>query len=121
MGPLRIMKGMAGGDQRGTRIALCGPLMVQIDGRRLEGELPGRQGRLLLAYLAAHRRRPVSRAELIEMLWPTDAPASPEAALKVLLARLRRVVGDALVGRTDVSLELPPDAVVDVEVVEQAI
>jgi len=104
-----------------TRIALCGPLMVEIDGRRLQGELPGRQGRLLLAYLAAHRRRPVSRAELIEMLWPTDAPASPEAALKVLLARLRRVVGDALVGRTDVSLELPPDAVVDVEVVEQAI
>src|SRR5690349_11612268 len=104
-----------------TRIALCGPLVVEIDGRRLEGELPGRQGRLLLGYLVAHRRRPVSRAELIEMLWPTDAPAAPEAALKVLLARLRRVIGDALVGRTDVSLELPADAVVDVEVVEQAI
>jgi DNA-binding SARP family transcriptional activator/tetratricopeptide (TPR) repeat protein len=104
-----------------TRIALCGPLVVEIDGRRLEGDLPGRQGRLLLAYLAAHRRRPVSRAELIEVLWPSDAPAAPEAALKVLLARLRRVVGAALAGRADVSLELPDDAVVDVEVVERSV
>ncbi len=104
-----------------TRIALCGPLVVEIDGHRLEGELPGRQGRLLLAYLAAHRRRPVSRAELIEVLWPSDPPASPEAALKVLLARLRRVVGAALAGRADVSLELPEGAIVDVEVVDQAV
>ena len=104
-----------------TRIALCGPLVVEIDGHRLEADLPGRQGRLLLAYLAAHRRRPVSRAELIEMLWPSDAPAAPEAALKVLLARLRRVLGAALAGRADVSLELPEGAVVDVEVVERAV
>ncbi|HEY7622796.1 MAG TPA: AAA family ATPase [Solirubrobacteraceae bacterium] len=104
-----------------TKIALCGPLVVEIDGRRVEADLPGRQGRLLFAYLAAHRRRPVSRAELIEMLWPSEAPASPEAALKVLLARLRRVIGDALAGRADVSLELPDDAVIDVEVVERAV
>jgi DNA-binding SARP family transcriptional activator/tetratricopeptide (TPR) repeat protein len=96
-------------------------MVVEIDGRRIEADLPGRQGRLLLAYLAAHRRRPVSRAELVEVLWPTDPPASPEAALKVLLARLRRVIGAALTGRTDVSLELPAGAVIDVEVVEQAV
>jgi DNA-binding SARP family transcriptional activator/tetratricopeptide (TPR) repeat protein len=104
-----------------TRIALCGPMVVEIDGHRLEADLPGRQGRLLLAYLAAHRRRPVSRAELIEVLWPSDAPASPEAALKVLLARLRRVLGETLHGRADVSLELPEGAIVDVEVVERAV
>ncbi len=100
---------------------LCGPLVVEIDGRRVEGDLPGRQGRLLFAYLAADRGRPVSRAELIEVLWPSDPPASPEAALKVLLARLRRVIGAALAGRADVSLELPGDAVIDVEVVARAV
>ena len=30
----------------GTRIQLCGRLVVEIGGRRVEGELPGRQGRL---------------------------------------------------------------------------
>jgi DNA-binding SARP family transcriptional activator len=104
-----------------TRIALCGPLVVEIDGRRLEADLPGRQGRLLLAYLAAHRRRPVSRSELIEVLWPAEAPAAPEAALKVLLARLRRVIGGALAGRAELSLELPEGAEVDLEVVERAV
>jgi DNA-binding SARP family transcriptional activator len=104
-----------------TNIALCGPLVVEIDGHRVEGDLPGRQGRLLFAYLAAHRRRPVSRAELIEVLWPSDPPASPEAALKVLLARLRRVIGAALAGRADISLDLPDDAVIDVEVVDRAV
>jgi DNA-binding SARP family transcriptional activator len=104
-----------------TSISLCGPLVVEIDGRRLEADLPGRQGRLLLAYLAANRHRPVSRAELIDVLWPADAPASPEAALKVLLARLRRVLGDALAGRAELSLALPEGAAVDIEVVAGAV
>jgi predicted ATPase/DNA-binding SARP family transcriptional activator len=104
-----------------TNIALCGPLVVEIDGHRVEGDLPGRQGRLLFAYLAAHRRRAVSRAELIEVLWPSDPPSSPEAALKVLLARLRRVIGAALAGRAEISLALADDAVIDVEVVDRAV
>ena len=35
----------------GTRIQLCGRVVATVDGRRVDGELPGRQGRLLFAYL----------------------------------------------------------------------
>jgi SARP family transcriptional regulator, regulator of embCAB operon len=55
-----------------ARIELCGRLAAEIDGR--EVELPGRQGRLVLAYLAVHRDRPVTRDELIALLWPERLP-----------------------------------------------
>jgi Bacterial transcriptional activator domain len=35
-----------------VRIQLCGMLAVEIDGRRIDHDLPGRQGRLLLAFQA---------------------------------------------------------------------
>ena len=41
--------------------------------------------------------------------------------LKVLLARLRRVIGGALAGRAELSLKLPEGAEVDLEVVERAV
>jgi DNA-binding SARP family transcriptional activator len=92
----------------GARIQICGRVVVQIDGRRVEGALPGRQGLLLLVYLAAHRDRPVSRDELIEALWPDDLPPKPESALSVLLSKLRGALGPAsLEGRTQLRLALP--------------
>ena len=63
-----------------TRIQLCGRLVARIDGRRIDEELPGRQGRLAFAYLVVHRHRPVTRDELIEALWASTArlrPAEP--------------------------------------------
>jgi DNA-binding SARP family transcriptional activator len=98
-------------------IELCGTLRVEVDGRRLEDGVPGRQGRLILAYLVLHRDRPVSRDELINVLWQRDPPAAPGPALSTLLARLRRVLGNELLaGRTHLSLRLPDDAWIDVEV-----
>jgi len=47
----------------GTRIQLCGPLRATIAGRAVEGALPGRKGRLALAYLVVNRDRPVARDE----------------------------------------------------------
>ena len=35
-----------------VRIQICGALAVERDGERLDGRLPGRQGRLLFTYLA---------------------------------------------------------------------
>lgn len=67
---------------------LCGRLAVVVEGRRVETELPGRQGRLLFAYLALHRLRPVERAELLEALWPDGR----DGGLAPLLSKLRRVV-----------------------------
>ena len=48
----------------GPRVHLCGRLQVEWDGERLEAAIPGRQGRLLFAYLTLHRERPVRRDEL---------------------------------------------------------
>jgi DNA-binding SARP family transcriptional activator len=67
-------------------------LVVQLSGRRLEGALPSRQGRLVFACLVLNRGRPVSRDELIDALWPGRAPQSPAALLTGLLSRLRRVL-----------------------------
>jgi SARP family transcriptional regulator, regulator of embCAB operon len=99
-----------------TRIQLCGLLAAEFQGRRIEGSLPSRQGRLLFAYLTLNRGRPITRDELMEALWPYTMPRAAPAALTVLLSKLRATVGrEALRGRGDVTLVLPPDARVDVE------
>jgi DNA-binding SARP family transcriptional activator len=103
----------AGGE---TRIHLCGRLTARLCGVRLEDDLPGRQGRTLFAFLAAHRLRATPRRELLEVLWPDVAPAAAEAALAALLAKLRRVLGaGALAGRQELRLVLPGDAWIDLE------
>src|SRR3974390_230227 len=58
-----------------ARVQLGGPLVVEIDGRLVTRALPGQQGRALVGFLAAHRRRAHSRDELVEALWPAGAPA----------------------------------------------
>jgi SARP family transcriptional regulator, regulator of embCAB operon len=99
-----------------TRIQLCGLLVVELRGRRLEGSLPSRQGRLLFGYLTLNRDRRISRDELAEALWPAAMPAAAPSALTVLLSKLRATVGpEHLRGRGDVSLTLPEAARVDVE------
>jgi len=106
-----------------TRIQLCGRMAVEIAGRRLERELPGRQGRVLFGYLAANRIRPVDRGELMTVLWPSDPPpATAEATLTGVLSRLRHVLGaSVLQGREEPRLALPANAWIDVEVATEAI
>ena len=53
---------------RPVRIQICGMLAIERDGQRLEGGLPGRQGRLLFTYLVVNRHRHVPRDELAEAL-----------------------------------------------------
>lgn len=93
-----------------TRIQLCGRLVLRLDGRRVEGELPGRQGRHAFAFLAVNRHRPVTRDELAEALW--DTPSRSDL-LSPLLSKLRGVV--PLEGRGELRLLLPDDAWLDVE------
>jgi DNA-binding SARP family transcriptional activator len=105
-----------------SRIQLCGRLVVEVEGRRLEEALPARQGRVLFAYLAANRDRPCGRAELVEALWPHDLPADPETALSALLSKLRRALGPELLeGRSSVRLRLPAGAWIDLEAAAEAI
>jgi SARP family transcriptional regulator, regulator of embCAB operon len=104
------------------RIQLCGPLVVERDGNRLDALLPGRQGRLLLSYLVVNRHRQVPRDELAEALWPEPDPvATTDARLNPLLSKLRRVLGaDAVDGRAVVRLRLG-DAWVDLEAAGEAV
>jgi len=45
-----------------VRVQVCGSIVVEDAGRRLETELPSRQGRVLFAYLVLNRARAVPRA-----------------------------------------------------------
>jgi len=105
------------------RIQLCGRVVVRDGDRRVEDELPGRQGRLLFVYLVLERRRPVPRHELVAAVWPAGPPAAADAALSALLSKLRRVLGPERIGggRGSVSLTLPGDAWVDVEAAGDAL
>lgn len=105
-----------------TRIQLCGPTVVERGGARLDNRLPGRQGRLLFAYLVLNRHRPVGRDELVEALWPRRAPAAADAALNALVSKLRRVLGaGSVVGRSHLRLVLAPGDQVDVEAAADAV
>ena len=105
-----------------TRIQLCGRFVARVAGRRIENDLPGRQGRLLFAHLAENRDRAVSRAELGEAIWPRGLPSAPDLALSALLSKLRRLLPDgALEGRRQVRLELGADARIDVEAARNGI
>ena len=104
-----------------VRIQICGALAVECDGQRLDGRLPGRQGRLLLAYLVVNRHRQVPRDELAEALWREPDPAAVDARLNPLLSKLRRAFGAGTVeGRSTLRLCLP-SAWVDLEAAVEAV
>ena len=95
-------------------IRLCGRMAVEIGGHEIG--LRGRQARLVVAYLAWNRERPVARDELIELLWPGPAPVSPDDVLTALLSKVRATLGPGtLAGRRELALALPDDAWIDVE------
>ena len=102
------------------RVQICGALAIERDGQRLDGMLPGRQGRLLFTYLVVNRHRQVPRDEVAEALWREPDPAAVDARLNPLLSKLRRVFGaDSLDGRS--ALRLCLDAWVDLEAATEAI
>lgn len=100
----------------GTRIQLCGRLVVRLADQRVEDQLPGTKGRLLFAYLALNRARRMSRDELLTAVYGDDASPDHHPRLSVLLSKLRHVIGPELVtGRSEIELALARDAFVDVE------
>jgi SARP family transcriptional regulator, regulator of embCAB operon len=99
-----------------TKVQLCGPYIVEIEGQRVEQVLPGRQGRLLFAYLVLNRDRPIGRGELIDAVWSQEPPRDPADALAALLSKVRTALSNRwLEGRTRLTMILPPQAEVDVE------
>jgi SARP family transcriptional regulator, regulator of embCAB operon len=110
------------GEPGATRIQLCGRLVVELDGRRVEEALPGAKGKLLFAYLVLNRERRMSRDELLVAVYGEDASPDQHPSLSVLLSKLRSVVGqELLAGRSEIELVLPRDAFVDVEAAREAL
>jgi SARP family transcriptional regulator, regulator of embCAB operon len=103
------------------KIQLCGRLVAELGGRRVEEALPGVGGRLLFAYLVLNRVRRVARDELLMAIYGEEATPDHHPRLSVLLSKLRRVVGsDLLSGRSEIELVLSPGAFVDVEAALEA-
>jgi DNA-binding SARP family transcriptional activator len=82
----------------------------------VEEALPGRQGRLLFAFLLLERDRGASRDQLAALLWPENPPPTATATLRALLSKLRAGLGaDAVRGTSELRIDLGKDAWIDVE------
>jgi DNA-binding SARP family transcriptional activator len=117
-------------EQAPLRIYLAGSVRLERGSvLRTERDLPGRQGRIAFAHLAAERARAVSRDELAETLWPEALPRAWEVALRSVVSKLRGVLADVGVGGPDAiahafgcyQLHLPADTWVDLEAAADAI
>jgi ABC-type transport system substrate-binding protein/DNA-binding SARP family transcriptional activator len=100
------------------KVFLTGRVAAEANGRVLdEARFPGRQGRLLFAYLVAARSRPVPRDELADSIWGESPPASWEKALTVIASKLRGLVAEDGITLTNAfgcyRLELPEGTWVD--------
>src|SRR3954449_9862015 len=52
-----------------TYVQLCGHLVVDLRGRRIEQRLPSRQGRAVFAFLVLQRAGAVGRGGVVQALW----------------------------------------------------
>lgn len=103
------------------RVQLCGHVAIEVGGKRLENRLPGRQGRLLFVYMAAHRMAPLPRDELKEAVWPDEPPPAADVALRALLSKLRRVLGESALQGSDPVRMVLTDVWIDLEAARDAI
>jgi DNA-binding SARP family transcriptional activator len=78
-----------------NRIYVTAPVRVRGPAGLIgEAQLHGPQGRLVLAMLVLEHRRPVSRDEIADELWPDQLPRSWDTSVKVLVSKVRSVLGD---------------------------
>lgn len=98
--------------RRQVRIETMGGFQVQVDGEVVPASAWGsRQARLVCKRLAVAVDRPVTREELVGLLWPDDVdPGRCGARLSVVLSGIRRVLGGGLVADRD-AVRLDLDAV----------
>jgi DNA-binding SARP family transcriptional activator len=104
-----------------VRVRLLGRLGVEHGDLWLDGSaLPGRQGRIVLAYLVLHRH-PVPRDDLADVVWPGTLTASWERDLSAVISKVRGALdsiglGSMLHGTPGCyELQPPPGSTVDAE------
>jgi DNA-binding SARP family transcriptional activator len=112
------------------RIYLAGEVAVERGEQLLrEADLPGRQGRLALAYLVAERERAVTQSELAELLWPDALPPSWPMALSAVVSKLRQKLGTVGLDRDRIianafrcyQFRPPPETWIDLEAAADAL
>jgi len=93
-----------------------------------ERDLPGRQGRVVLAFLVAERDRPATRDELAEELWLDQPPAAWDKAVMAVVSKLRAALRRASLGDSALAtsfgcyqLRIPADTWVDIEAAADAV
>jgi SARP family transcriptional regulator, regulator of embCAB operon len=109
------------GDRPLLNARLLGPMLVTLNGRRVD-TTSSRRTRYLLAYLLLHRRSAVPRDVLMETFWPDSRPEAARNSLHVALTGVRRVLGRAWPGEVLVrrhgSYQLVPELPIRVDVDE---
>jgi len=113
------------------RIYLTGPIAIEHGDQLIrERQFPGRQGRVVFAFLVVTRHRGVHRDEVMSTVWPAEAPAQSDSALDAILSKLRgllKSVGftgdDANISLTSgtIALQLPPSVWIDLEAAANAL
>jgi DNA-binding SARP family transcriptional activator len=106
------------------RVYLTGRVSIEC-GEKLvdERELAGRQGRAAFAFLVGARHRPVSKEELMSVVWPGKTPREVDTALSAILSKLRSALNQVATTRSAdiemrsgaIHLQLPSDAWIDLE------
>ena len=77
----------------GMFVFLFGETRVEVDGRTIHArDLAGVKPRLLLEFLAVNAGQPVSKARLVEALWPEEAPNGAIATMETYISLLRRTL-----------------------------
>jgi SARP family transcriptional regulator, regulator of embCAB operon len=113
-----------------VRVSLTERVSIEAGGVVVdEQRFPGRQGRLVFAYLLAAQGRPVPRDELADALWGDHPPARWEKALSVLVSKLRALLSECGVdGASSLTsafgcykLTLPAGAWIDVDAAADAV
>lgn len=75
------------------RIAVLGPIRIWRDG--IEQEVPTAKPRSVLALLLAEHNRPVSAADVINVIWADGRPLSAVNLVQKYVGQLRRFLGDS--------------------------
>ena len=105
------------------RVFLAGRVAIEAGEVHIdEHRFPGRQGRLVFAYLVLEQGRPVPHEELAEALWGEAPPAAWKKALTVLVSKIRGLLAECGIdGEKALTsafgcyrLDLPADTWVDV-------
>ncbi len=76
-----------------VRIQMMGGFVIFINEMRMDQAMEkSRKGAALMQMLLINRGHSVSTARLMNALWPEEASANPESALKTLVSRLRSLL-----------------------------